>query len=370
MKIGEVCVLTCKPEYAYGKTAQRRIPANSTLVFEVELFSFQGDDLTINKDKGILRRIVQAGEGVDTPNEDANVDVHLTGIYEDRIFEDRDVQFVIGEAIDQGIPSGVEEAIQKMKKGEKVDLDLSSKYAFGSVGKAEFSIPPNVNVRYQVDLKDFEKAKESWEMDLDEKMKSSEVIKAKGTEYFKSGNYLKAIKQYKKIVDYLSSERETEMPPETQKECDKLVLAANLNLAMCYLKIGEEVQAVDVCDKALQIDNKNEKGYFRRGSARLIQNELQLAAEDFQTVLELEPNNKAAKNQLILVCKKMKLQKEQERKTYGNMFTRFAEQDAKAEAKKKTEIIKKPDTKPDETENVNEDLEMEDESPETNENTV
>lgn len=36
MKVGEVCHITCKPEYAYGSAGSPpKIPPNSTLVFEV-----------------------------------------------------------------------------------------------------------------------------------------------------------------------------------------------------------------------------------------------------------------------------------------------------------------------------------------------
>jgi len=41
MKIGEKAVLTIAPEYGYGKEDTPDIPANSTLIFEVELLSAQ-----------------------------------------------------------------------------------------------------------------------------------------------------------------------------------------------------------------------------------------------------------------------------------------------------------------------------------------
>ncbi|KAJ4460298.1 putative peptidyl-prolyl cis-trans isomerase [Paratrimastix pyriformis] len=41
MHVGELARFTIKPDYAYGDAAQASIPANSTLVFEVELFSFE-----------------------------------------------------------------------------------------------------------------------------------------------------------------------------------------------------------------------------------------------------------------------------------------------------------------------------------------
>lgn len=42
MSIGEKSILTCPPDYAYGKQgAGNIIPPNSTLKFEVELLSFK-----------------------------------------------------------------------------------------------------------------------------------------------------------------------------------------------------------------------------------------------------------------------------------------------------------------------------------------
>ena len=43
MKKGEVSMLTCRGDYAYGKTGSPpKIPANATLQFEVELFHWKG----------------------------------------------------------------------------------------------------------------------------------------------------------------------------------------------------------------------------------------------------------------------------------------------------------------------------------------
>ena len=43
MKKGEVAVLTCRGDYAYGaRGSPPKIPANATLLFEVELFEWKG----------------------------------------------------------------------------------------------------------------------------------------------------------------------------------------------------------------------------------------------------------------------------------------------------------------------------------------
>lgn len=77
------------------------------------------------------------------------------------------------------------------------------------------------------------------------------------------------------------------------------------------------------------MDQDNEKGLYRRGEARLLMNEFELAKCDFQKVLEVNPQNKAAKSQISVCQKKTKEHNERDRRIYANMFTKFAERDAK-----------------------------------------
>uniref|UniRef100_A0A4W3IMX5 peptidylprolyl isomerase n=1 Tax=Callorhinchus milii TaxID=7868 RepID=A0A4W3IMX5_CALMI len=328
MKIGEVCQIICKPEYAYGSAGSPpKIPPDSTLVFEIELFSFKAEDLTEDEDGGIMRRIRKKGEGYSKPNEGALVEIHLEGQYQGTVFDSRDVSFVLGDAEENDIPVGIEQALQSMEKGEDAMISLKPKYGFGEAGKSKFSIPANASLVYEVVLKNFEKAKESWEMNIAEKLEQSAILKDKGTQNFKLGKYKQASINYKKIVSWL--EHEAGLSEDEEKSAQALRLAAHLNLAMCYIKLEENLQAVENCQKALELDTNNEKALFRMGEARLAINEYQLAKSDFQKLLELYPNNKAAKVQIGICQKKMKEQLDREKKIYANMFDKFADIDAK-----------------------------------------
>ncbi|KAK2147711.1 hypothetical protein LSH36_540g01046, partial [Paralvinella palmiformis] len=332
MHKGEVAVFTCKPEYAYGEAGSPpTIPPGATLVFEVELFDWQG-----SKDEGIIRTLIHKGTGYTSPSDGATCEVHITGLYNGKQFEDRDVKLVLGEGSEADVVLGVELGLKKFKSGEKSKLKIKSEYAYGEKGHNEYNIPPGADLEYEVTLKTFEKSKESWEMDTAEKLEQSGIAKQKGTDYFKQGKFSMAKKYYKKIVDYLESDKTLE--GEEKEKCNSLLLAGHLNLAMCCLKLGQDHDAMDHCDKALELDPKSEKGLFRRGSARMAMKDYPEAIEDFNKVLELDPNNKAAKNQVLVANAKIREVREREKKIYAGMFQKFAQADAKKEAAEKQRL--------------------------------
>ncbi|XP_067655374.1 peptidyl-prolyl cis-trans isomerase FKBP4-like [Haliotis asinina] len=343
MKRGELAKFWCKPEYAYGEAgAPPKIPPNATLVFEVELFDWKGDDITENKDGGIIKHEIKKGEGYNTPNDGAMVNIHYSGLYEGKVFEERDVEFEVGEGSEKGVVEGLEIIAKNLKNGEKARFDVSSQYAYGATGNKDFNIPAGATVEYEVEMKSFEKVKEGWEMDTKEKLEQSDIAKSKGTTFFKAGNYKKAIQHYQKIVSYL--EFETSLEEEDQKKRDTLMLASHLNLAMCYLKTGDSLKAVEQCDKALEFDKKSAKALFRRGQARFQTSEYEVARVDYEEVLKVEPDNKAARNQIVLCNQKIKQFKEKQKKIYAGMFTKFAERDAKNAPKVEESSNEAPET--------------------------
>ncbi|KAJ3596944.1 hypothetical protein NHX12_003344 [Muraenolepis orangiensis] len=335
MKIGELCQFICKPEYAYGSAGSPpKIPPNATLVFQVELFDFRGEDITENEDGGIIRRIITKGEGYSKPNEGASVEVTVEGSFEGRVFDQRELKFEIGDGEGLGFPTGVEKALLAMEQGEESFFNMKSKYGFGKNGNAGYDIPGGATLQYKIKLTTFDKAKESWEMNTPEKLEQSCIVKEKGTQYFKEGKYKQAIVQYKRIVTWLESE--SSLGEEDEQKAKALRLAAHLNLAMCYLKIQEATQALENCDKALLLDESSEKALFRRGEALVAMKEFDRAREGFQQVIQLYPANKAAKAQLGLCQKHIRDQHEKDKRLYANMFQKFAERDAKKESENVT----------------------------------
>lgn len=116
------------------------------------------------------------------------------------------------------------------------------------------------------------------------------------------------------------------------------------------MKHKENVYLLFQCETVLEIDPNNVKAYYRRGTSQLESGEPNAALKDFLKVFlllrhsnrehlnyflfnfkvqELEPDNKAALNQITICRQAIKHYNEKQKKLYANMFSKFADSDNK-----------------------------------------
>merc|ERR1719427_1193803 len=112
--------------------------------------------------------------------------------------------------------------------------------------------------------------------------------KDRGNEWFKKGNYDKAIERYTRGMNL-----------------DPLNAVLPANRAMALLKKGQFGAAETHCTLALSIDSTYIKAFQRRASARIGLDKLDLAIQDYDEVLKLEPKNKAAQTERIRLVEKL-----------------------------------------------------------------
>jgi len=178
-------------------------------------------------------------------------------------------------------------------------------------------------------------------MDPYERLEWCEGSKAWATELFKRGFYARAMRRYKKTM--LDLEIPCQWDEAQNIARNQLRLQCHLNVAACGLKFPPRPwphpnlstpklffdplgDTIFHCTRVLAVDKANVKAYFRRAQAHLQKdaaehiNGLQLAREDLQKALELDPQNGEVRK---LQAKAKAQQKEADAKAAGVMTKMF-----------------------------------------------
>ena len=163
MHVGDKAILTIPPELAYGERATGTIPANSTLIFEVELLNviekvvpkpFVIEGLETKKtESGLEYIIVKEGTG-DFPKAGDQVFVHYTGyLIEGKIFDSsvergQPLPFPLGTG---RVIKGWDEGVALLQTGGKARLIIPPDLAYGEKGYPGL-IPANATLTFDVEL--------------------------------------------------------------------------------------------------------------------------------------------------------------------------------------------------------------------------
>uniref|UniRef100_A0A915ERT0 peptidylprolyl isomerase n=1 Tax=Ditylenchus dipsaci TaxID=166011 RepID=A0A915ERT0_9BILA len=268
MHKGEVADLQCTAKYAYGASGSPpKIPGGATLIFNVELL--------IGKEKILVLTAT-------VPLQSQSARVHSW------------------EALDQQLPDGVDRALRRVNKGEKC----------------------------KVVLKDFEKLKASWELTDAERLELAQVSKDRGTKFLNEGKLQLALTKYSHIATLLehSKPQETE---EFGEKFENMFIAGQLNCSLVNLKMNETAECIKNCEKVLEKNPKHVKALYRKAQVTLQQRkDYDEAISVYHKVSELDPDSKAALQQ-IAACKEALAQiKLKERKCFAGMFDKMAKQSA------------------------------------------
>ncbi|XP_068929431.1 FK506-binding protein-like isoform X2 [Petaurus breviceps papuanus] len=226
-------------------------------------------------DGSFVKRIMVQGQGLDKPKGGSQCQVLVSGLPPGVGLPEGWTELTVGSGPWRDSPWGevLEKCLETMCSGEQAELLLP--------GGAE---PPAL-----ITLASFTLGKDSWELSVREKEKLASEERARGTELFRAGNPEAAARCYGRALRLLLT-----LPPPGPP--DRTILHANL--AACQLQLGQPTLAAQSCDRVLERDPRHVKALYRRGVARAAFGELDGAAADLRRVLEVEPGNRAAKEEL------------------------------------------------------------------------
>jgi len=169
--------------------------------------------------------------------------------------------------------------------------------------------------------------------------KSLKREKNEGNKLYASQDYERALKKYKKSLEFF--QHDSDLKDEEKVKAKEIKVPCYLNTAVCLMRTKKFKEAIENCTKALEIEKDNVKALFRRGTCYSEVNEWEASKKDLNRALELEPENKDAKRELILLKNKIKDQNQKDKKIYAGMFEKLAQKDSKKldkEEKKVEEI--------------------------------
>lgn len=236
-------------------------------------------------DGSFVKRILTPGQGLDKPKLGSHCRV-----------------LAVGFPPGSGMPEGWSEltvGIGPWREGVWGELTEKCLESMCQGEEAELQITGDSGPPVRLTLASFTQGRDSWEMEASEKETLAESERARGTELFRAGNPEGAARCYGRALRLLLT-----LPPPGPSE--RTILHANL--AACQLLLGLPDLAVQSCDRALEREPGHLKALYRRGVAQAALGNLDKATADLKKVLMLDPQNRAAQEELKKVIIKSKNQ--------------------------------------------------------------
>ncbi|KAM7464011.1 hypothetical protein LguiA_032132 [Lonicera macranthoides] len=295
--------------------------------FEVELVHFiQVRDVL--GDGRLIKRRMHDGKGefpMDCPLHDSQLRVHYKGMLlneEKTVFYDTKVdndgqplEFSSGEGL---VPEGFEMCVRLMLPEEIALVTCPPDYAYDKFPRPA-NVPEGAYIQWEIELLGFEMPKDWTGMDFRGIMEEVEKIKGTGNRLFKEGKYELAKAKYDKVLREFNHVNPQD--DEEGKEFSNTRNLLNLNVAACYLKMGECRKSIETCNKVLDANPLHVKALYRRGMAYMSAGDFEEARADFKRMMSIdkssEPNAKAA---LLKLKEKEQEVERKARKQFKGLF--------------------------------------------------
>ncbi len=202
LQVGDKATIKFGPELGYGAQASGAIPANSTLIFDVELldvveglrpWDVKGKD-TITTASGLKYVMLKENKSAEKVAAGTKATVHYSGFFKDGKMFDSSVErgqpFTLKVGVGQVI-KGWDEGLQLLRKGEKAKFIIPYTLAYGEQGRPP-QIPAKSDLVFDVEIVDVQSIVPPVFYDT----KGLEIKKtASGLQYYeikRSGNTVKA----------------------------------------------------------------------------------------------------------------------------------------------------------------------------------
>lgn len=327
MTRGEKAVLYVSNQYITESPFMPVVEGVEEVHFEVDLVHFiQVRDML--GDGRLIKRRIHDGRGdfpMDCPLHDSLLRVHYKGMLlndEKTVFYDTRVdnngqplEFSSGEGL---VPEGFEMCVRLMLPGEIALVTSPPDHAYDKITRPA-NVPEGAHVQWEIELLGFETPKDWTGLNFKSIMDEADKIKGTGNRLFKEGKFELAKAKYEKVLREYNH-----VNPQDDEEGKVFLNSRNLlhlNVAACYLKMGECRKSIETCNKVLDANPVHVKAMYRRGMAYMAAGDFDEARSDFEAMMRIDKSSEPDATAALLKLK----QKEQEvekkaRKQFKGLF--------------------------------------------------
>eukprot|EP00756_Hemistasia_phaeocysticola_P038253 Hpha_TRINITY_DN16746_c3_g9::TRINITY_DN16746_c3_g9_i1::g.76765::m.76765/K09571/FKBP4_5; FK506-binding protein 4/5 len=338
MRQGEVAKLVIRSDYAYGeKGAGDTIPGKATLVFEVEILSWEKDkkDVSKGQDGGVVKHAIEEGR-MSMSMQNAQYEAKCTvdvkcvkGSLKGGLYADPGVENAVIVIGDEQVPPGLEVCLGAMMVGELADVEIAERQL------GPFSAGGDVVLR--VRMHDFDNPAPPGLLKGDALIAAVTQRKEQGTALYKAKALNRAKGKWNKAVELIEAGEKN--AGAHKAKLLELKLPCLTNLAAVQLMHKDFRDCIANCDKALDLDPRNIKAALRRAKAKDGCGETAEARDELNWILaELDPKSADAIAELARLDKREGEAKEKEKKTFGGMFDKMASKKEEAAQRKAAEL--------------------------------
>ncbi|XP_027179995.1 peptidyl-prolyl cis-trans isomerase PASTICCINO1 isoform X1 [Coffea eugenioides] len=290
------------------------------IYFEVELVHFvQVRDVL--GDGRLIKRRIRDGRGefpMDCPLHDSLLRVHYKGILLNgakTVFYDTKVdnhgqplEFSSGEGL---VPEGFEMCVRLMLPGELALVTCPPEYAYDKFQRPA-NVPEGAHIQWEIELLEFEMPKDWTGFNFRQIMEDVEKIKGTGNRLFKEGKYQLAKAKYEKACVVLGSfwqvlrefKHVNPQDDDEGKEFSDTRNLLHLNVAACFLKMGDCRKSIEECNKVLDANPIHVKALYRRGMAYMTAGDFEEARNDLNKMMSIDKSSEPTAKAALLKLKK------------------------------------------------------------------
>jgi tetratricopeptide (TPR) repeat protein len=171
----------------------------------------------------------------------------------------------------------------------------------------------NQSIEIFLHLISFERSPEIYSLSIDNLYQFALKHKENANKFFREKQYSHAFKLYHRSLSYISNFLNEQPTDEFIEKLNQLIPSIYSNMSACQLIYGNNLNVIENCTSALEIDPKYVKALYRRGLAYSNLNDYELALNDLQLANEIEKNDRNIEELLKITKQRF----EQYNKTLG-----------------------------------------------------